>query len=99
MDSERLDNKLLQQTSVSDLPGPERDIFIIVIVDLILRSALVRCSLLRVEYYYNLTEQVCYVYSVYNLWSYIELSINVYFMLLQYKPDEVNFLILYFDLQ
>ena len=69
------------------------------IVDLILRNALVQFSLLRVSYYYNLTEQVCYVYSVYELKSYSDLSIYVYFMLSQYTPAEVNFMILYFDLQ
>ena len=42
MASESLGNTLLLPTSVSDFPGPERDIFSIVIVDFILRSALVR---------------------------------------------------------
>ena len=50
---------------ISDSPGPERDIFSILIVDLISRSTLVRFILLRVSY--NLTGFVCYVYLVYNL--------------------------------
>ena len=69
------------------------------IVDFILRSALVQFSLLRVSYYYNLTEKVRYVYVVYKLKSYSDLSIYVYFILSQYTPAEVNFMILYFDLQ
>ena len=42
-----LDNTLLLPTSVSNFPGPERDIFSIAIVDLISISALVRFSLLH----------------------------------------------------
>ena len=37
-------------------------------------------------YYYNLTGIVFYVYSVYNLKIYSELSIYVFFMLLQHTP-------------
>ena len=47
--------------------GPERDVFSIAIVDLILRSDLVGLFLLCVIYYYNMTGIVCYVYSVYNI--------------------------------
>ena len=50
--------------------GPELDVFNIAIVDIILRSALVRFSILRASYLYKLTRLVCYVYSVYNLQSY-----------------------------
>ena len=53
--------------SVSDCPGPERDVFSIAVVDIILRSAQVGFSILRAIYYYNLTELVRYVYSVYNI--------------------------------
>ena len=45
-------------------PGTERDLFSIVIFDLISRSALVRFSLSHARYYYNLTGLVWYVYSV-----------------------------------
>ena len=62
-----LGNTLLLKTSVSDCPGSERDVFIIAIVDLISRSALVLFSLLCVSYYYNLTELVCCVHSVENI--------------------------------
>ena len=65
--SEILGNTLLQPTNVSDCSGPELDVFSIVIVDLILRSAVVWFSQLCAKYYYNLTGLVCYVYSVYNL--------------------------------
>ena len=57
--------------------GPELDVFSIAIVDIILRSALVRFSLVRASYLYNLTRQVCFVYSFFNLQSYGELSIYV----------------------
>ena len=50
--------------SVKYCPGPERDIFSISTDDLISRSALLGFSILRVSYYYNLTELVCYIYSV-----------------------------------
>ena len=53
------------------------------IVDLILIRDLVGFSLLRASYYYNLTEKVRYVYSVYNPYSSGELSISVFFMLLR----------------
>ena len=39
------------------------------IVNLILKSALVRFSLLSASYYCNLTELVCYVYLAYNPYS------------------------------
>ena len=57
-------NTLLISTSASNCPGPESDAFGIAIVDFILRSALVRFSLLRESYYYNLMDIVCYVYLV-----------------------------------
>ena len=46
---------ILLPTSVSDFPGPGRDVFSIAIVDLISRRALVGFSLLCARYYYNLT--------------------------------------------
>ena len=55
MDSAILGNTLLQPKRVSDCPRPERDILSIAIVDIILRSALVRFSILRARYYYNST--------------------------------------------
>ena len=45
-------------------PGPERDVLSIAIDDIILIITLVGFSLLRVSYYYNLTEQVCSLYLV-----------------------------------
>ena len=53
--------------SVSNFPGPERDVFSIAVVDIILRSDQVGFSILRAIYYYSLTGLGCYVYSVYNL--------------------------------
>ena len=61
-----LGNTSLQPTSVRNCFEPERYLFSIAIVDLISISALVRFSLLRMSYYYNLTGIACYVYSVYN---------------------------------
>ena len=43
-------------------------------------------SLLCASYYYNLKGLVCYVCLVYNIYSYDELSIYVFFMLLRYTP-------------
>ena len=49
-----LDNPLLYQVSVRNLPGPEHGVFYISIIDLILRSELVLFSLLRASNYkYN----------------------------------------------
>ena len=84
---------------VSNFPGPERDIFSNAIIDLISRSTMVGLSLLRVRYCYNFTGILCYVYSVYNPYNYGELSIYVFFMLLQDTPAWVYLLLLYFDLQ
>ena len=94
-----LGNTLLQASSVCDCPGPERGIFSIAIVDLIVRGALVVFSLLRASYFYNLKGLVCYVYSVYNPYSYCELSIYVLFILLQDAQSEVHLLLFYLDLQ
>ena len=55
---------------------------------------MVQFSLLRVIFYYNLTDQVWYVYSIYNLHSYGELSIYVFFMLLRDTPTGIYMLIL-----
>ena len=76
-----------------------RGIFSIVIVDLISRSALIGFILLWAIYYYNRIGIVCYVYSVYNPYSYSDLSMYVFFMLSQYTPAEDNNMLLYFDLQ
>ena len=51
------------------------------------------------SYYYNLTDTVCYVYLVYNIWSGNELSISVCLKLLWDIPDEVYFKLLYSDQQ
>ena len=69
------------------------------IVDLISRSALVGFIMLRASYYYKKKGILCYVYSVYNIYSYGELSIYVSFILSQDRPYEVDVLLLYFDLQ
>ena len=62
-------------------------------------SALVGFSLLRVKYDYNRTGVVCYVHSVYNSYSYSDLSIYVFFILSKYTPDGVYKFLLYFDLK
>ena len=80
----------MQPTSVSDCPGPERGVFSIVIVDLISRSALVGLSLLRASHYYNRKGIVCYIYLVYNTYSYGELSIYVLLILSGDTPSEVH---------
>ena len=99
-----LDSAILRQcttvtTECFDCPWTERDVFSVAIIDLILRSSLVGFSLLRASYYYNLTGLVCYVYSVYNLWGYSELSIHVCFKLLQDTPDYFYLLLLCFYLE
>ena len=69
------------------------------IVDLILRSALVGFSMLHAIDYYDRKGLVCYVLFFYNKYSYSELSIFVLFILSRDTPDEVHFLLFYFDLQ
>ena len=68
------------------------------IVDIISRSALVEFSMLRARNYYNRKGTVCFVLSFYNQYIYCELSILVLFILSRDIPDEVHFLLLYFDI-
>ena len=56
-------------------------------------------GIVRDSYYYNRKGIACYVYLIYNSYSYGELSINVFFMLSWDAPAEVHVLILYYDLQ
>ena len=60
----------MQPTSVRNWPEPERSVFGITIVYLILRSALVGFSLLRPNNYYDRKELVCYVLLLYNQYIY-----------------------------
>ena len=62
-------------------------------------STLLGLSLLRVRYYYNLTELVCYVFQVYNIQCYDELSIYVFFLISQYTHHYVYLLLLCFYIQ
>ena len=56
-------------------------------------------SLLRAIYHYKLTGFVCYIYLVYNLLIYDDLSIYVCFELLLDTPTEVYKMLFYFDPQ
>ena len=56
--------KLLQPTSVSNCPGPKRDVFSIKIFDTISRISLVGFSILCASYYYNLTACVLRLFSL-----------------------------------
>ena len=85
--------------TVRNCLGPEHGMFSIAIDDLILRSALLGFSLLRTSYYYEIKGLVCYVYSVYNTYSYGELSVYVSLILSQDTPAEVHFLLMYLNLQ
>ena len=67
------------------------------IVDLISRINLVGLSLLYARYWYNRKGLVCYVYLVYNAYSYSEFSMYVTFNFSQDRPAEVHLLLLYFD--
>ena len=69
------------------------------IVDLISKCTLVGFILLCDIYYYSLKGLVCYVYLVYNPYTYDELSIYVLCILSQDTPADNNLLLLYFDLQ
>ena len=61
-----LGNILLCPISVRSCPGPECGVFCILIVDLILRSALVGFILLRASDYYNRKGPVFYVLTLYS---------------------------------
>ena len=69
------------------------------IFDIISRSAMVGFSLLRARYYYNSKGRACYVLLLYDLCSYGELSILLFFILSLDTPSEIHFLLLYFNLQ
>ena len=68
------------------------------IVDIILKGALVGFSVLHASDYYNRKGPVWYVLTFYNQYIYGELSILLLFILFQDTPAYVCFLILYFDL-
>ena len=59
------------------------------IVDLILRSALVGFSLLCASDYFDREGTVCYTLTFYDQYSYSELSILFLFILLRDAPAEV----------
>ena len=56
----------MKPISVSDFPGPERGVFCISIVDLILRSTLVAFTMLRASDYYVRKVHVYCVLMFYN---------------------------------
>ena len=76
-----------------NFPGPERDVFCIAIVDIILRSVLVGFSLLCASDYYNRKRDVCYILTFYSQYRYGELSILFLFILSRDTPARNNFLL------
>ena len=78
--------------SVSDCPGPERGVFYILIVDIILRITLEGFNLLDEKNYYGRKVPACYVLTLYNECKYRDLSILFVFILSWDTSDKVHML-------
>ena len=74
-----------------NFPGTERSIFGFAIVDIFFRSVMVKFSLLRASDYCKMKGPVGYILTLYNQYSYGELSILLLFILSPYTPSLVSF--------
>ena len=83
LDSGHLWHEILYPVSVSNCLGPDHGIFCILIIDLILRSALVVFSLLRACNYHDNKGTFCNLMLLYSHYRYGELSIFLLFILSQ----------------
>ena len=75
-------NKLLHPVSVSNFPGPKHGVFYILIVDLILRGAMLLSSMVCASNYHCNQGHVWFIFPLYSKYSYGELSILFLFILL-----------------
>ena len=82
-----------------DSPRPERGVFCILIIDIILISALILCTLLCTGNYHYNKGPICYVLTLYSHYCYGALSILFVFILSQDTPTQVHLLLRYIDIQ